>query len=75
MAAQFRTADGVPIAEGLSVWTNNVTRGRVTLRGSWEEGGKIWFDVLGDGTTESPRRTLQSNDRVSTRHPFTGKRA
>jgi hypothetical protein len=71
--AEYRTADGVTITEGLPVWTNNLTRGRITLRGSWEENGKLWFDVIGNGTAESPSRTLQSSDRVATYFPGKGK--
>lgn len=64
------TTNHVEIVDGLRVWTNDVERGTVDLSRSWVENGKLWFDVdTGRG------KVLQSEDRVATRHPFTGERA
>jgi hypothetical protein len=67
-----RTANGVPITEGLAVWTSDLERATVvTLDGSFEEGGETWFYV----STAVSSRSLASESRVTTRHPFTGEKA
>ena len=77
-----KTADGVVIADGLRVFTNNLDRGVVDLsRAEYEwHGGErryvLWFDVLLDTSYKGePKsgREMQSDDRVATR--FEGKTA
>ena len=77
-----KTADGVVIANGLRVFTNNLDRGTVDLsRAEYEwHGGEqryvLWFDVLLDTSYKGePKsgREMQSDDRVATR--FEGKTA
>lgn len=63
----YATANGVPLTEGLKVWNNELRRVTVTLKGSWEENGELWFY-----TAEGK---LTSESRVSTIHPSTGERA
>jgi hypothetical protein len=76
------TANGVPIVDGLRVFTNNLDRGVVDLsRANYEWNGVenryvLWFDVLVDTTYKgepTSSRDLQSDDRVATR--FEGKDA
>jgi hypothetical protein len=77
-----KTADGVPLADGLRVFTNNLDRGVVDLsRAEFEwHGGEnryvLWFDVQLDTSYKgepTSGRELQSDDRVATR--FEGKQA
>jgi hypothetical protein len=85
MADYGYTADGVPIREGLRVFTNNLDRGVIHVTEShvrhWESMQKyrsedLWFEVIldhdykGNPTTGS---TLQNGERVATR--FDGKDA
>lgn len=78
------TADRVEIVDGLRVFTNNLDRGVIDLsRADFEWNASenryvLWFDVLLDTRyTGEPMtgRELQSDDRVATRHPFSGKSA
>jgi len=82
-----RTADGVALAQGLRVFTNNLDRGVVDLTGEltgraatyeWhgvENRWVLWFDVVCTesykGEAMNGSRVLQSHDRVATR--FNGK--
>ena len=74
------TADGVEITEGLRVWTNNLEAGVISLENAdfeWhgpEQRYVLWFRVIRDDMPND-RGHLQSDDRVATRHPFTGKAA
>lgn len=74
----MKTANGVTIEQGLRVWTNDLERGWVDLeyRDPWFEGEgsrrEGWFYVQVHGEL---RRVIQSESRVSTRHPFTGEKA
>ena len=74
------TADGVVITEGLRVWTNNLEAGVISLADAdfeWhgpEERYVLWFRVVRDDMPND-RGHLQSDDRVATRHPFSGKAA
>ena len=77
-----KTADKVPLTNGLRVFTNNLDRGVVDLsRAKFEwHGGEnryvLWFDVVLDTSYKGgPKsgRELQSDDRVATR--FEGKKA
>lgn len=70
-----RTVNGVPIVNGLRVFTNNLDRGTVDLsKAFWEWHGPegvyhFWFDVTLDTDYEgNPMigNTLQSDDRVIT---------
>jgi hypothetical protein len=70
---EHRTADGVPIVDGMRVWDNNVERVIVRLAGSWEEYGRLWFDTSNAAT--GLQSHVMSNDRVATRHPRTGEEA
>lgn len=67
------TADGVALVEGLRVWDNNLERVIVRLTGSWVEYGRLWFDTS-KADSGLPSHFM-SNDRVTTRHPFTGEQA
>lgn len=77
---QVLTADGVVITEGLRVWTNNLDAGVISLKGAdfeWhgpEQRYVLWFRVLRDDMPND-HGLLQSDDRVATRHPFSGKAA
>ncbi|AZV00884.1 hypothetical protein KIY87_gp11 [Mycobacterium phage Malec] len=71
-----KTADGVPIYQGMRVFTNNLDRGVVDLSRAefeWHAGEGIyhlWFDVLVDTNYRGERvsqRDMQSDDRVTTR--------
>lgn len=65
----LRTVDGVPITEGLAVWTNDLTTGRITLR---DRAGKPfvdsaywdgWFDVI----DSNGDRNMANAERVAVR--------
>lgn len=76
----MQTTDGVPITQGLRVWTNNVRRAVVDLDYGtpWQENGEWWFYVheeRGDDGGVPYRGVLQSESRVATRHPFTREKA
>lgn len=63
-----KTADGVQIADGLVVWTNEMAVGRVDL-GRMRTFSDGWFDVVyADG-----KRVLMNGERVATR--FQGRSA
>lgn len=70
----MQTADRVKIVHGLAVWTNDLEAGRVDLeyrdrsQGSYPPRGEFWFYVQVPGKG----RVMQSETRVTTRHPFTG---
>lgn len=74
----LRTADRVPITNGLAVWTNDLEVGTVDLgysdrrQDGWPPKGEFWFYVQVPGES---RPVQQSETRVSTVHPFTGQRA
>lgn len=83
-----RTANGVPIVQGLRVFTNNLDRGVIDLTGEltgrearyeWHGGERrwvLWFDVLCHENYKGEAvtsRVLQSDDRVATR--YNGKEA
>jgi hypothetical protein len=77
-----KTADGVVIAEGLRVFTNNLDRGVIDLGRAeyeWHAGEAryvLWFDVRVDTTYKGEavdRRDMQADDRVATR--FEGRAA
>lgn len=79
---QVKTADGVVLADGLRVFTNNLDRGAVDLSDAhyeWHAGESryvLWFDVRVDTTYDGKtvdRRVSQSDDRVATR--FEGRAA
>lgn len=55
-----KTADGVPLSDGLIVFTNEMRTGRVDLATLDSEG---WFDVV----YPSGGRVMQNWDRVATR--------
>lgn len=69
------TADRVVITEGLRVWTNDLEAGTISLADAeyeWhgpESRYVLWFRVMVDGDSNQ-RGVLQSDDRVTTRHPF-----
>lgn len=77
---QVLTADGVPITDGLRVWTNDLESGVITLDHAdfeWhgpEERYVLWFRVIRDDMPDD-RGCLQSDHRVATRHPFSGRTA
>lgn len=77
---QVLTADGVPVTEGLRVWTNNLEPGAISLSDAhfeWhgpEERYVLWFRVILDAVPNS-RGVLQSDNRVATRDPFNGEPA
>lgn len=77
---QVLTADGVVIRDGLRVWTNDLELGHVDLAGAdyeWNSSEKryvLWFRVIRDDQP-AERGVLQSDDRVTTHHPRTGKAA
>lgn len=77
-----KTADGVVIAEGLRVFTNELSTGVITLDGArfeWhsvENRYVLWFHVRVDTNYRGEpveKVLLQSDDRVATR--FEGKSA
>ncbi|ADB93785.1 hypothetical protein REDROCK_92 [Mycobacterium phage RedRock] len=79
-----RTAFGQTLTQGTRVFTNNLDRGTVDLTNAcfeWHAGENryvLWFDVWVDTdyrgeTLDTPRRVMQSDDRVTTR--FQGKAA
>lgn len=65
-----RTADGVAIAEGLRVWTNDGQRGTIALDDAEFETNQntgehtLWFRVV---RSPGDRGLWQSSDRVTTR--------
>lgn len=62
-----KTADGIPIVEGLAVITNEIKAGfvRTDHVRPWSEG---WFDVEYPARGDYPaRRVLQNGERVATR--------
>lgn len=68
----MRTADGVPIVDGMRVWDYNLDRGVVDLsEGRRRIGYGLpftgWFDVRLDGGG----RSWVDASRVATRHPMT----
>jgi hypothetical protein len=67
----MRTADGVPIVDGLRVWDYNLDRGVVDLSNARRMVQYVpsdgWFDVRLDGGGKS----LMNAERVVTRHPVT----
>ncbi|MDQ3222058.1 MAG: hypothetical protein M3Q75_01055 [Gemmatimonadota bacterium] len=68
--ADYFTANGVKITEGLRVWDNNLDRVIVSIPTPYGDEG--WFDTL----TEDGRRGGMSNgERMTTVNPFTGERA
>ena len=75
----WRTADGVPIVDGLRVWTNDLETGRISMEDlafeKNENTGEVtmWFRVIRDNKLE--RGISQSNDRVAVVNPFNGKTA
>lgn len=74
------TADRVEITEGLRVWTNDLETGVISLENAdfeWhgpEQRYVLWFRVIRD-KFPNDHGCLQSDDRVATRHPFSGKSA
>jgi len=77
-----KTADGVPITEGMRVFTNNLDAGVIDMsKASYEWHGPenrwvLWFDVTLDTSYKGEPKTgseMQSHDRVAVR--FNGKRA
>lgn len=65
-ATPIRTADGVVVCDGMIVFTNEMSPGRVDLA-ALDSGG--WFDVeYADGS-----RVMQNGERVATR--FEGRAA
>ena len=60
-----RTADGVPITDGMAVWDYNLDAGFVSLAHLGDDG---WFEVCRPGQN---RGTSMNADRVCVRHPST----
>jgi len=70
--AQDRTADGVPVAAGLRVWTNDLDRGVVLGPCSYPNPYEaVWYDV----DTGKSRPVAMDGSRMATRHPSTGEMA
>lgn len=67
----MRTADGVPIVDGMRVWDYDLNRGTVDLSNArWMLAyGPFsgWFDVRLD----NGGRSLMNAERVAVRHPMT----
>ena len=68
---EVRTADGVEIHHGLTVITNDMEIGTIDLlhNQTWQENGEWWFYVSTDRGY-----VIQSESRVSTTDPRTGKK-
>ena len=73
MENMHRTANNVPITDGLPVWDKNLDLGTVSFKLSRVDSEHFdgWFTIiLTDGG-----RSLMNGERMTTIHPFTHKRA
>lgn len=82
--AKYRTADRVPLTDGLRVFTNDLSVGvvdlsRASVEHNWNSHrNALWFDVVEERNWKGEpvakgRGVLQSDDRVTTR--YNGKKA
>ena len=73
MSSDHRTANNVPIVDGLPVWDKNLDLGTVNFRLSRAESEHFdgWYTIILQGGG----RSLMNGGRLTTIHPFTHQRA
>ena len=74
----YRTADNVPITEGMACWDYDLARVRVQIADTYADPEHDhhrywdgWFTVV----TSTGGRKIMNGERLVTRHPSTGERA